>query len=83
MAGLPRIRARVCRVAPHENNVKVTNTTRALLKMPGRPQRGISGGGHAPRGAMLGLSYPVATSWNVSEAHAPETAVLINQAPAL
>ena len=45
---------------PCESNVKVLQSTGALLKMPGRPQQGFpdSGGGHAPREAMPWLSYP-------------------------
>ena len=37
-AGLPRFRARACQGAPHKGNVKVRQSTQALLKMPGRPQ---------------------------------------------
>ena len=41
MAGLHRFRARACRVAPHESIVKVIQSTRAILKMPGRLQQGF------------------------------------------
>ena len=53
MAGLPRFRARACRVAPNESNVKVMESTRALLIMQGRPRRGFPdlwGRACAPRG---------------------------------
>ena len=43
--------------APHNCNVEVIQSTGALSNMPGRAFL-ISGGGHAPRGAMPGLSYP-------------------------
>ena len=60
MAGLPRFITRVCRVAPHEINVKVIQSTRPLLQCPGGPGGAflISGGGHAACGATAGLSHP-------------------------
>ena len=60
MAGLPRSRARACWVAPHESNVKVFQSTRALLKMPGRPGQGFPEHRGRACGAMPGLSYPAA-----------------------
>ena len=59
MAGLPRFRARACRVAPQDSNVKVVQSTRALSKRRSGPCRAflISRGGHAPCGAMPQLSY--------------------------
>ena len=53
MAGPPRFRARTCRVAPHESNVKVIQSTGALSKLPGRPRQGfpdVLGRACAPRG---------------------------------
>ena len=41
LAGVPRFRASACRVAHHESNAKVVQSTRALLKMPERPRQGF------------------------------------------
>ena len=53
MAGPPRFRARACRVAPHESNVKVIQSTRAHSKTPGQPRQGspeFQGRAYAPGG---------------------------------
>ena len=53
VAGLPRFRTRACRLAAHESNVKVIQSTRTVLKLPGRPQQGFPdflGRAYVPRG---------------------------------